>query len=67
MRIKLSVLGVRGSLPTANRQFMEYGGNTSCIFLECGDELVCFDAGSGLRWTMPFSHGLLNLQRAATC
>lgn len=47
MKIKLSVLGVRGALPAAGRQFMDYGGNTSCILLECGDEALCFDAGSG--------------------
>lgn len=32
----------------ADRQFMEYGGNTSCIVLEYGNEVLCFDAGSGL-------------------
>ncbi len=26
-----------------------YGGNTSCLELRCGDELVILDAGSGLR------------------
>ncbi len=48
MKAKLSVLGVRGSLPVADRQFMEYGGNTSCFLLEYGEEALCFDAGSGL-------------------
>lgn len=48
MKAKLSVLGVRGALPAANRQCMEYGGNTTCISLEYGEEIVCFDAGSGL-------------------
>lgn len=48
MKIKLSVLGVRGALPAANRQCMEYGGNTACTALEYGDEILCFDAGSGL-------------------
>lgn len=46
--MKLSVLGVRGSMPVADGRFLEYGGNTSCICLECGEDLVCFDAGSGL-------------------
>ena len=50
MKAKLSVLGVRGSFPVADRQFMEYGGNTSCISLEQGhgEDVLCFDAGSGL-------------------
>lgn len=43
----LSVLGVRGSFPTADPNFMEYGGNTSCISLSSGSSLI-FDAGSGL-------------------
>lgn len=48
MNIKLSVLGVRGGFPAPNRRFMEFGGNTSCICLAHGDEMLCFDAGSGL-------------------
>ena len=43
----LSILGVRGSFPTAAPDFMEYGGNTSCISLSGGSPLI-FDAGSGL-------------------
>lgn len=48
METTLSVWGVRGALPVADRRFMEYGGNTSCISLTCGDEALCFDAGTGL-------------------
>lgn len=44
---QLSVWGVRGSIPRADRSFMEYGGNTSCISLYGSSSLV-FDAGSGL-------------------
>lgn len=46
--IRIEVLGVRGSLPAADRRFMEYGGNTSCICLRYGGGVLCFDAGSGL-------------------
>lgn len=46
-KVKLSVWGVRGALPTADRAFMTYGGNTSCISLQ-GHSLLVFDAGSGL-------------------
>lgn len=46
--VRIEVLGVRGSLPAADRSFMEYGGNTSCICLRYGGGVLCFDAGSGL-------------------
>lgn len=44
----LTVWGVRGSVPTAMADRMEYGGGTSCISVDAGGELVVFDAGSGL-------------------
>lgn len=44
----LTVWGVRGSVPTASADRMEYGGGTSCLSVEAGDQLVIFDAGSGL-------------------
>ena len=47
-RWSIEVWGVRGSAPTPGRDFMEYGGNTSCILAERGNETVIFDAGSGL-------------------
>lgn len=45
---KLTIWGVRGSIPTPAPAFLEYGGNTPCISLECADALVALDAGSGL-------------------
>ncbi len=45
---KVEVWGVRGAMPIAHRDYLEYGGNTSCIFADCGGEAVIFDAGSGL-------------------
>lgn len=45
---KVKVWGVRGSFPTADSNYLEYGGNTACISAECGERLVVFDAGSGL-------------------
>ncbi|MDX0233215.1 MBL fold metallo-hydrolase [Sinorhizobium meliloti] len=41
--------GVRGSLPVSGEQFLHYGGNTPCIEIRCGKEVLIFDAGSGLR------------------
>lgn len=45
---KLTVWGVRGSFPNPHADFLEYGGNTSCLSLNCGDTLVVLDAGSGM-------------------
>ncbi len=44
----LTVWGVRGSIPIASADVMEYGGSTSCVSVSAGGELVIFDAGSGL-------------------
>ena len=44
----VAVLGVRGSFPVTGREFLEYGGNTSCFLVDLGEETVVLDAGSGL-------------------
>ena len=44
----VTVLGVRGSLPAAGGDFLQYGGNTSCFLADLGGETVVLDAGSGL-------------------
>lgn len=42
--------GVRGSTPCDAPQLARYGGNTSCVALECGDQdPILFDLGTGLR------------------
>ena len=48
METTVSIWGVRGALPAADRAYMEYGGNTSCVSVSCGGGVLCFDAGSGL-------------------
>ena len=48
MQGTLSIRGVRGALPAPGKQFLEYGGNTSCFALSRGGGVLCFDAGSGL-------------------
>lgn len=47
-KMKIDIWGVRGSMPAPSRDFLEYGGHTSCISVDCGETLVVFDAGSGL-------------------
>lgn len=44
----VTVWGTRGAIPMALTDYLEYGGSTSCTSVECGGELVVFDAGSGI-------------------
>jgi len=47
---KLHFWGVRGSLPTPSSRKMRYGGNTSCLSIDLGDEEhLILDCGTGLR------------------
>lgn len=41
--------GVRGSIPSPGPSTVEVGGNTSCVEVRCGDELLILDGGTGLR------------------
>ncbi len=45
---KVKFRGVRGSYPCANKNFMQYGGNTSCVEVNVGGHLIILDAGTGL-------------------
>lgn len=47
MRIRF--WGVRGSIPCPGPETVRYGGNTPCIEVRCGNHLIVFDAGTGLR------------------
>lgn len=40
--------GVRGSYPIADKDFLQYGGNTSCVEVNAGGHLIILDAGTGL-------------------
>jgi phosphoribosyl 1,2-cyclic phosphodiesterase len=40
--------GVRGSIPAAGSRFEQFGGNTPCVEIRCGERLFIVDAGSGL-------------------
>jgi phosphoribosyl 1,2-cyclic phosphodiesterase len=41
--------GVRGSIPTPGPTTVMYGGNTSCVEVRTGGEIIILDAGTGLR------------------
>lgn len=48
--MKLTFLGVRGSIPSPGPHTLKYGGNTTCLLLEFpGRGELIIDAGSGLR------------------
>lgn len=40
--------GVRGSFPVANKDFYQFGGNTSCVEVNVGGHLIILDAGTGI-------------------
>jgi phosphoribosyl 1,2-cyclic phosphodiesterase len=49
MSLTVRFWGVRGSVPSPGPQTAAVGGNTSCVELRFGDEIVVLDAGTGLR------------------
>jgi len=46
--IKVKFRGVRGSFPVSDRNFMKYGGNTSCVEVRIGKNVIILDAGTGI-------------------
>ena len=40
--------GTRGSYPTPKNNFLEFGGNTACVEVRCGKQLIILDAGTGI-------------------
>ena len=58
--------GVRGSIPTPGPTTVHYGGNTTCVEVRYGDQIIILDAGTGLRLlglalTSEFNHHPLDL------
>jgi phosphoribosyl 1,2-cyclic phosphodiesterase len=50
--VRVHVCGTRGSTPAPGRDFVRYGGHTSCLAIAADDEAVprlLLDAGTGLR------------------
>ena len=45
---KVKFRGVRGSYPIADKDFLQYGGNTSCVEVNVNGHLIILDAGAGL-------------------
>ena len=51
LRVRLALLGVRGSTPAPGHEFAEVGGNTACVAIgpDDGAPRLVLDAGTGLR------------------
>jgi phosphoribosyl 1,2-cyclic phosphodiesterase len=49
--MKVKFYGVRGSLPVCGKEFLRYGGNTTCLRLhrEKANRIAILDAGTGIR------------------
>jgi len=47
--ILLRFWGVRGSTPTPVQENLRYGGNTSCVEVRVGREILILDCGTGIR------------------
>lgn len=49
--MKIKFYGVRGSIPVPGKEFLRYGGNTTCIALirELAKRIGIIDAGTGIR------------------
>src|SRR4051794_1464916 len=45
----LKIWGVRGSTPTPQAENLGFGGNTPCIEIRSGTDIVVIDAGTGFR------------------
>lgn len=45
---KIKFWGVRGSYPVCGDEFKKYGGNTTCVAMNIDDNLLIFDAGTGI-------------------
>lgn len=47
--MNVTLWGTRGSIPTPGPETMRYGGNTSCVEVRAGGQLLILDAGTGIR------------------
>jgi phosphoribosyl 1,2-cyclic phosphodiesterase len=48
--LRITLWGVRGSIPSPGANTARYGGNTSCISIELGDDrTLILDGGTGIR------------------
>lgn len=46
---RIKFFGVRGSISVFGEEYLEFGGNTTCVLLEGPNRSVILDAGTGIR------------------
>ena len=49
MSLRVKIWGCRGSIATPARSHMKYGGNTTSLEVDAGDQKVLLDCGTGIR------------------
>jgi phosphoribosyl 1,2-cyclic phosphodiesterase len=48
--MKIRCWGARGSIPVSGREYLRYGGDTTCLEIRTADdEIIIIDAGTGIR------------------
>ena len=47
--LRVRFWGTRGSIPVPGEQTVRFGGNTSCVEIRAGEEILILDAGTGIR------------------
>ncbi len=55
--MKVKFWGVRGSIPISSPKNSKYGGNTSCVEVNCDDKTIILDSGTGI---MPLGHDIMS-------
>ena len=48
-QFRIKFWGTRGSIPVSSLETLKYGGNTACVEVRCGDNLIIIDSGTGIR------------------
>jgi phosphoribosyl 1,2-cyclic phosphodiesterase len=61
-RMSVRFWGVRGSIACPSTDTSRYGGHTPCVEVRCGDHILIFDAGTGIR---PLGNALMREGKAA--
>ena len=48
-RFRVKFWGVRSGIPIIRPDTYQFGGNTTCIEINCGNHLIILEAGTGIR------------------
>jgi len=56
MKVRVDILGTRGTVPVCGEDFLRYGGATTCVFLRFEDQIVVLDCGTGMMELPKFLH-----------